>query len=194
MDSRIPEPTVRRLSAYMRKLEDLAAAGREHVSSRELAEHISTSPHMVRRDLAMFGQFGKPGKGYGVGDLRSTLRVILGTQQQWKVVVVGAGRLGQALLGYPYFSQRAFDLFAVFDVDPEKVGTEAAGISVRPMDELEEVIERYNVRLAVLAVPPDAAQDVAQRLMAAGIQGILNFSSVTMDALDGVFVLPVDIS
>ncbi len=191
---KIPDPTVRRLTAYMRKLEDMEARGEPRISSKDLAEHVKASDGMVRRDLAMFGQFGQPSKGYDVTSLHSALRVILGTQRRWPVVVVGAGRLSQALLGYPYFARRSFDLMAAFDIDPAKIGKEVAGKTIRSMGELEDVISESGVRLAIITVPPDAADDVARRLAAAGVQGILNFSSATLCPLADVHVVHVDIS
>lgn len=194
MKDGIPEPTVRRLSAYMRKLEELAARGVERVSSRELSENIRAGPDMVRRDLCHFGQFGRPGLGYDVGELMGALRIILGTQRQWNVIIVGAGDLGHALMRYPGFVPRGFNIVAAFDDDPEKIGTLEGKVRVHPLEDLEVVIARHEVRLAILAVPAEVAQSVTDRLHEAGVQGILNFAPSTLLPVDGLYIDHVDIS
>ncbi len=190
----VPDPTVHRLSAYMRKLEDLAARGIDRVSSRELAEFVKAGPDMVRRDLSMFGQFGRPGRGYDVRQLMGALRRILGTDVTRKVIIVGVGDLGRALLRYPEFAPRGFEFVAGFDSDPEKVGRRVRGVPVLGMDRLEEVVQHHGISLAVLTVPPGAAEAVASRLHQAGISGILNFASLGMVPIDGITVTHVDIS
>ncbi len=194
MSQSIPDSSVRRLSAYLRQLEMLAEEGVRHVSSQRLAKHLRVGDAQVRRDLALFGQFGRPGVGYEVGDLINVLRVILGTQVQWRVIVIGAGELSHALLRYPGFQQRGFELVAAVDCDPGKVGTRIGDVPVRHVDDLEKVLARRDVRLAVLAVPPEAAQPLADRLVAAGIEGILNFATAGLDVPEGVFVSQVDIT
>jgi len=194
MAENIPDPSVRRLSAYLRQLEQLATRGVESVSSRQLAEYMKVGDAQVRRDLTLFGQFGRPGVGYDVSDLINTLRIILGTQRQWPVVVVGAGELSHALLRYPGFSERGFDLVAAFDTDEKKVGTMIGGVPVYAMDDLESVIDRFGARLAILAVPAKAAQEVANRLTAAGIEGIMNFSTAGLDTPPDTHVDSVDIT
>ena len=193
-NNEIPEPTVRRLSAYLRQLEDLAQRGVSQVSSRQLAEHLDAGADMVRRDLSMFGQFGRPGRGYEVPELLQALRVILGTQRQWNVVVVGAGNLGRALLQYPDFLPRGFHLVAAVDTDPDKIGRKVGGIEIRDDAELEQLIHEREIRLAILTVPPAVAVDIARRLAAAGVQGILNFATSVLPSVDGVYVDHVDIS
>jgi redox-sensing transcriptional repressor len=140
MKKSIPEATVRRLSAYLRKLEDLAENDVAQVSSRELAEHIKVGPEMTRRDLGMFGQFGNRGKGYGVESLRSKIRGILGTKQEWDVALVGVGDLGRALIRYPLFTRRGFKLVAAFDNDPKKIGTRVAEIEIHSMDKMKSIL------------------------------------------------------
>ncbi len=194
MAENIPDPSVRRLSAYLRQLEQLAARGVGNVSSRQLAEYMKVGDAQVRRDLTLFGQFGRPGVGYDVSDLINTLRIILGTQRQWPVVVIGAGELSHALLRYPGFSERGFDLVAAFDADEKKVGTMIGGVPVYAMDDLEAVIDRFGARLAILAVPAPAAQEVANRLTAAGIEGIMNFSTAGLEAPPDTHVDSVDIT
>jgi redox-sensing transcriptional repressor len=194
MNENIPDPSVRRLSAYLRQLEHLSSQGIERVSSRELAEYMQFGAATVRRDLALFGQFGQRGVGYEVEDLIHKLRIILATQAQWKVVVVGAGELSHALLRYPGFGLRGFELAAAFDVDPAKIGQSIGAVTIQPMEQLEETITTTQARLAVLAVPPQAAQASADRLVQAGIEGILNFSSPVLNTPPEVYVSHVDIT
>jgi redox-sensing transcriptional repressor len=194
MKKNIPEATVRRLSAYLRKLEDLAEKDVEHVSSRELAEHIKVGPEMTRRDLGMFGQFGNRGKGYGVEILQDKIRGILGTKKEWDVALVGVGDLGRALIRYPLFSLRGFKLIAAFDSDPKKIGTTVAGIEIHSMEKMKSILTRRGVRLAILTVPPQAAEQIAWQLSEAGISGILDFSSAVMVPAHGTIIDHVDIS
>ena len=194
MYDRIPEPTVRRLSAYLRTCEQLVAAGQQSVSSGQLAESISAGADMVRRDLSMFGQFGQRGRGYDVAELTTALRMILGTTRDWPMVLVGVGNLGRALMEYPDFARRGFRIVAAFDNDPDKVGRAYGGVGVQNPDQLEDTIARCGARLAVLSVPPSVAEPMARRLGAAGIQGILNFATQMVQPIDGVFIDNVDIS
>lgn len=194
MNGYVPDSSVRRLSAYLRQLERLSAEGKSRVSSRQLAEYMKVGESQVRRDLTLFGQFGRPGVGYDVGELLDKLRDILGTHQPWKVVVVGAGELSHALLPYPGFPQRGFELVAAFDVDPKKIGKKIGRTPVHHLDELESVIATCGARLAILAVPADVARDVAQRLVAAGVEGILNFAPASLDLPEGVSLNHVDLA
>ncbi|MBS3820974.1 MAG: redox-sensing transcriptional repressor Rex [Planctomycetes bacterium] len=195
MDHNIPDPSVRRLSAYLRQLERLAGEGTRHVSSRQLAGYIKAGDAQVRRDLALFGQFGRRGVGYEVDDLINVLRTILGTRQrQWPVVVVGAGEICHALLTYRGFRQRGFDVVAAFDIDPKKIGRTIGGVDVLPMEDCAPVIQRLEVRLAILAVPADAADETARRLCECGIEGILNFATTGLEVPEGVFVSEADIT
>jgi redox-sensing transcriptional repressor len=194
LNENIPDSSVRRLSAYLRKLERLAAKGVEHVSSQQLAEYLKVGAAQVRRDLTLFGQFGRRGVGYEVADLVEQLRRILGTHAPWDVVVIGAGELSRALLRYRGFATRGFNIVAAFDVDARKVGKNVNGIPVLPMDQLTAIIEKHDVRLAVLAVPEAAAQETANQLAEAGIEGILNFASMGLEAPPNVFINQVDIT
>jgi redox-sensing transcriptional repressor len=194
MNENIPDPSVRRLSAYLRQLEVLAARGVEHVSSETLAGCMNFGAATVRRDLALFGQFGRRGVGYETTELIAALRAILGTQRQWPVVVVGAGELSHALLRYDGFRMRGFNLVAAFDVDPDKIGRQLGEVTVQSVDELEAVIERTEARVAILAVPAEAAQALADRLVAAGIEGIVNFATPALETPPDVHVSHADIT
>lgn len=190
----IPDPSVRRLSAYLRQLECLAGTGVERVSSRQLAEFIKAGESQVRRDLTLFGQFGRPGVGYIVNDLIERLRDILRTNTRWNVIVVGAGELSHALLRYQGFSDRGFELVAIFDTDPRKVGTKIGNARVLHLDDLERVVTKYSAKLAILAVPDAAVQDVVNCLSAVGIEGILNFATARLETPTGVHVRQVDLT
>lgn len=177
---RISDSTIRRLSRYLRALEAIERAGATTVSSDELAEGGGTTAAQVRKDLSQFGSFGKRGLGYGVRELASRLRRILGLERRWRVILVGAGRIGSALFAYPNFATRGFDCVGVVDADPGKVGQLWGGVRIRAASELEAVILESEADLVILAVPVEAAQEVADRAVAAGARGILNFAAVQL--------------
>src|SRR3954451_25117828 len=172
----IPNPAVRRLSLYLRQLEAFKRKDRRTISSKQLGESLNLTDAQVRKDLAYFGQFGHPGIGYRVEDLIGQVKRILGTDKVSNVVLVGAGNLGRALSAYKGFMSKGFQLVAVFDNDPTKVGRRLGPFTVQPLSDLAEVVKRENVRLAILSVPADAAQDVADQLVEAGVRGLLNFA------------------
>ena len=173
---RIAESTVRRLSTYLRYLENLDTQGQQTASSDELAHLCGTTPAQVRKDLSFFGSFGKRGLGYPVHEMTAHLREILGLEREWKVVIVGAGTLGAARANYRGFYQRGFRIVGVYDNDPNKVGKPWGEAIVRDMADLVQDIEREDAPIAVLAIPSDDAQGVVDRLVGAGIRAILNFA------------------
>jgi redox-sensing transcriptional repressor len=187
-------PAVARLSLYLRQLEQLAAGGAERVSSRQLAGSLRTTAAQVRKDLAYFGQFGQPGLGYNVSDLIRHLRRILGTDKVSKVVLVGAGNLGSALLRYRGFRKKGFEIAAAFDVSRSRVGSAIGEVKIHRLDDLPKIVRDQRVRLAIMAVPAEAAQGVADLLCGAGIRGILNFAPATLDVPSDVTVDPVDLA
>ena len=193
----IPAPAVKRLSLYLRQLETFHAADRKTVSSRELGAVLSLSDAQVRKDFAYFGQFGHPGIGYRVPELIQRVRRILGTDKTSNVILVGAGNLGRALLAYRGFSQRGFDVVAVFDADPKKIGQSVDGPSrliVQSLETMQDVVGGAKVRTGILAVPATAAQSVADAMVAAGIRGILNFAPTVLRIEGGVSVSSVDLA
>ena len=190
----VPQPVVRRLSLYLREAERLADAGVEKVASHELARGLGVGPAQVRRDLARFGHFGRPGIGYLVAPLVETLRHLLGTDTPLDVVLVGVGDLGRALLRYKGFGRRGFRFVAAFDAAASKTGRSFGGVPVYGMDALSREVRRRRARLAIVAVPADAAQDVAERLHRAGVTGILNFAPTTLNMPGDVSVRPVDLA
>ena len=171
--SRISESTVRRLSHYYRVLEEVAAEGKRMISSHLLAEREGITSAQVRKDLSYFGSFGRRGLGYNVEHLRTEIRGILGLDRRWRVVLVGAGHIGSALLAYRGFADQGFDIVAVYDADPARIGTTVDGLVVQPISALSSA-EAFDV--GVIATPIRAAQEVADALVAAGARGILNFA------------------
>ncbi len=190
----VPNPVVRRISLYLRQLEEFSARGMEKVSSRELAESLQLSDAQVRKDLGYFGHFGQTGVGYQVSDLVDELKRILGTDRMHEVVVVGAGDLGRALLRYKGFVPKGFELAAAFDVAAGKVGKKVGSVPVYHMDKLKDVTAEHNAKLAVVTVPAEAAQEVTDALCEAGIKGILNFAPTTIQTPAETAVYQVDLA
>lgn len=190
---RISDSAVRRLALYLRLLRELRDEGVELVSSRELAERSGSTSAQVRKDLSLFGSFGKRGRGYAVGALAGTLENILGLGRSWRVCLVGVGKIGTALLGYRDLAHRGFDVVAAFDTEPSKVGTEVFGIRVRPLSELSRIVQQDEVEIGIIATPPESAQDVARRLAQAGIGAILNFAPVELTETDHVPIRTMDV-
>lgn len=190
----IPKKAIYRLSIYHRCLQRLKDNGQETVSSSALAKAAGVKPSQLRKDLAYFGQFGTRGLGYPVETLASMIRDLLGRERLQPVVLVGAGNLGSALLRYQGFQKEGFEVVCAFDADPEAALRRGIGIPVKAEAELEEFIRAENVKLAILCVPAGFAQAVANRLAAAGIQGILNFSPVVLEVPEDVVVNNVDLA
>ncbi|MFQ5490161.1 MAG: redox-sensing transcriptional repressor Rex [Phycisphaerae bacterium] len=193
----IPAAVVRRLSLYLRHLEAVNRENCSTVSSRQLGASVNTSDAQVRKDLAYFGQFGQAGVGYGVDDLIQSIRQILGTDRTWNVALIGAGNLGQALISYRGFDRKGFCLVAVFDADLEKVGKLADGerrIRVEPMSALAKTVRQKKIDLAILAVPAEVAQAVADQAVEAGVKGLLNFAPASLRLPEDVVLRAVDLS
>jgi redox-sensing transcriptional repressor len=190
----IPTPAVRRLSLYLRQLESFKRKDRRTISSKQLGESLGLTDAQVRKDFAYFGQFGHPGIGYRVEDLIAQVKKILGTDKTWKVLLVGAGNLGRALLAYRGFEQKGFKLVAVFDADPSKVGKKHGPFVIHAISDLAATVEREGIKLAMLAVPADSAQDVADQLVAAGVRGLLNFAPVSITVPPDVALNAVDLA
>jgi redox-sensing transcriptional repressor len=190
----IPNPAVRRLSLYLRQLEAFKRKDRRTISSKQLGESLNLTDAQVRKDLAYFGQFGHPGIGYRVDELIAKVKQILGTDKTWNVLLVGAGNLGRALMAYRGFDAKGFRLVAVFDNDASKAGKKQANFTVQPLSELTETIRKQNIRLGILAVPADVAQDVADQLVASGVRGLLNFAPVSINVPPDVALNAVDLA
>lgn len=191
---RIADSTVRRLSAYLRFLEDFEARGLSTISSDELAKRGGTTSAQVRKDLSFFGSFGKRGLGYSVPELAGQLREILGLGKEWRVIIVGAGKIGAALAQYRGFRQRGFVILAAYDNNPEKIGRTLEGIPVRDIEQLEKDIPRDKADIVVLTVPGDQAQALLDRVVKAGIKAVLNFAPTQLQAPADVTVKTVNMA
>ena len=190
--SSVPTATVSRLVTYLRILAKLEAQGIKKTSSEHLADEAQVSAFQVRKDLAYFGRFGTRGAGYTVPTLRRELRRILGLTRPWSAAVVGVGRLGEAILNYPNFGDYDFSIKGVFDIDPNKVGQEVAGVKVSHLDALGSVVREKGIDIGLITVPQTAAQDAADALVRAGVRGILNFAPTILEVPKEVHVEPVD--
>jgi redox-sensing transcriptional repressor len=190
----VPKAVVNRLSFYLREIQLLMLEGRETVSSSQLGKILGFTDAQVRKDLAYFGQFGYPGIGYRCLELVGEIRRILGTDQGWNVCLVGCGNMGRALLGYRGFVNKGFRIVAAFDSDPQKSGTKIGGLTIQSLHDLEQVVKHRGIRLAILAVPSDAAQQVAELLVTAGVDGILNFAPVTLSLKRSVSTQSIDLA
>jgi len=191
---KVSESTVGRLSLYLRLLSELETDGVQTLSSEALAQRCGTTAAQVRKDLSLFGTFGKRGLGYSVAELIAALRSILGLERRWRVALVGAGRIGVALLGYQDFRTQGFDIVAVFDRDAGKVGQRRHGVLVRADAELEQGLESESIDIVIVAVPGESAQAVVDRVVAAGVRAILNFAPVKLNVPAGVALKNVNMA
>jgi redox-sensing transcriptional repressor len=191
---RIADSTVRRLSAYLRFLEDFETRGLSTISSEELANRGGATSAQVRKDLSFFGSFGKRGLGYSVPELAGRLREILGLGKEWRVIIVGAGKIGAALAQYRGFRQRGFNILAAYDNSTDKIGRKLEGIPVRDIDHLERDIQRDKPDIVVLTVPGEEAQKVVDRVVKAGVKAILNFAPAQLHATADVTIKTVNMA
>lgn len=190
----VPKAVINRLSLYLRELQHLLRNGKTTISSSQLGRLLGFTDAQVRKDLTCFGHFGHPGIGYRCEELVAAIRKILGTDRTWTVALFGVGNLGRALLGYKGFGAKGFQIVAAFDEDPRKAGATIDGIRVHPTSQLEEVIERQQIQLAMITVPAAAAQKVADEAIAAGVVGIVNFAPVTLSVPIDVSLVGVDLA
>ena len=191
---RISDSAVRRLSVYLRFLEEFESRGLTTVSSEELAQRGGTTSAQVRKDLSFFGSFGKRGLGYSVPELLSRLREIMGLGREWRVYIIGAGKIGAALAQYRGFRQRGFSVIGVYDNDPGVVGRTRDGLLVRDIADLERDAARERPDIAVLTVPAEQAQKVVDRIAAAGIRAILNFAPAQLQVPSDVTIKNVNMA
>jgi redox-sensing transcriptional repressor len=193
-EAQVPKAVVSRLSLYLRELQHLVRDGHETTSSTQLGKRLGFTDAQVRKDLAYFGQFGYPGIGYRCAELIDAIRGILGTNRPWPLAIVGLGNLGRALIGYRGFQSQGFRIVAAFDIDPGKVGGTVDGIPIHHLQDIEQVAKTHNIRLAIIAVPGPEAQKVAEAVVRAGIDGILNFAPVTLTLPKQVQTIGVDLA
>ncbi|HSR49102.1 MAG TPA: redox-sensing transcriptional repressor Rex [Anaerolineales bacterium] len=190
--SSVPDIVVGRLPLYLRALTQMAANGKEITSSQELGERLGISSAQIRKDLSQFGEFGKQGTGYNIGYLKDQLRRILKVDRIWDVVLIGVGDLGRAIAHYGGFVDRGYRIVAVFDSDPAKVGTQIGSLVVNDVSHLQEEIRQRGIAVAMLAVPANAAQDLADRLVEAGVRGILCYAPTSLQVPKTVSVQYID--
>jgi redox-sensing transcriptional repressor len=190
----IPLPTIRRFPAYLRLLKDYDAEGEEWVSATKLAVSLRLKPIQVRKDMACTGVEGKPKIGFEIAELIHAIEHHLGWDNTTDAVLIGAGNLGNALLGYKGFNNYGLRIVAVHDSDSGKVGKRVYGLTIKPMDMIEETITRLGVNIAILTVPEDNVQDVADRLVEAGIKGIWNFAPKSLKLPESVIVQRTDLA
>lgn len=190
---RIPEAALSRLPVYLQILTDLKGRSVERLSSEELAEHAGVNAAKVRKDLSYLGSYGTRGVGYDVAYLVYQISRELGLHQDWNVVIVGAGNLGRALANFRGFSSRGFPIAGIVDIDRDKVGRKIAGVEVRHVDDLRDIVRARAVSIGVIATPADAAQSAADRLVVAGVRSILNFASSVLTVPDAISVRSVDL-
>src|SRR5438093_10669715 len=191
---KISESTVRRLSLYLRFLEQFAAQGHATISSAELARRGATTSAQVRKDLSFFGSFGKRGLGYSVPELAAKIRDIRGLRRTYRVILVGAGRIGGALIQYPGFRQRGFHVGAIYDKDPKKIGSRWNGLVVRDVRHIEADLAKEPTDIAIVVTPAEAEQDVVDRLGHSGVKAILNFAPVQLAVPADVVVKSVNMA
>ena len=188
----IPDIVIRRLPIYARSLKYLESEGVDTVSSGELGTRLGVSAAQIRRDLSYFGEFGKQGKGYNVRYLLRQVSRILKLDRPWPVVLVGLGHLGRALLHYEGLSEQGFEIHALFDHNPEKVGQRVGDLVIQPMDELREVLKREGIVMAIMAVPARGAQEAADALVDAGVGAILNYAPIIVQVPHHIRIRHID--
>ena len=180
MAERLTVGVAARLSRYLQVLTQAKKMGKDRISSQEISEYTNINATQIRRDLSGFGKFGKRGVGYNIDSLLGEIRRILRTQGQHNIALVGAGRLGQAIASSPIFAEHGITIAAIFDSDPAKEGRSIGGVTVSPLDRLEETVRDNNIIVGVIAVPAETAQDAADRLVGAGVKIVFNYSQALL--------------
>jgi len=191
---KVSEATVRRLSGYYRRLCEMGNEGISTVSSALLAERNGVTPVQVRKDLSFFGNFGRRGRGYDVQELKNRIREILGLNQTWNVVLVGAGNLGQALFRYKEFRRHGFQIVAIIDNDPHKIGKIWGDLEVLGLENLKRTVKEKKIEIGIVTVPAESAQEVVDLLISTGVKAILNFASRKISTPPGVILRNVDMT
>lgn len=192
MSSTIPDIVISRLPVYLRALDRLAQEGHEVTSSHELGKRLGISSAQIRKDLSHFGGFGKQGTGYKIAFLSEQLRQVLKVDREWEVALVGAGDLGRALADYKGFAERGFKITCVFDNAPEKIGKPIGEFVIQSVDQMEAIISERGIKMAMVAVPAEHAQGVADSLIRAGVKAILNYAPINLNVPDDVHVQYID--
>jgi redox-sensing transcriptional repressor len=188
----VPDIVIGRLPIYLRALNFLLEEEREITASQELADKLGISSAQIRKDLSHFGEFGKQGTGYEIKYLREQLRKILKVDQEWDVALVGAGDLGHAIAHYGNFDRNGFHIVAVFDRNPRKIGAKMGRFQILDSESIPTVVHDMHIKVAIIAVPADSAQQVADTLVETGIQAILNYAPITLNVPPKIRVQYID--
>jgi redox-sensing transcriptional repressor len=194
VEPRLSRASVGRLSLYLRRLEDLLRTGTQKISSGQLGEALGVTDAQVRKDLAHLGSLGQPGIGYPTQELIRAIRRALGIDREWKVALAGVGNLARALLRYRGFAQQGFKIVALFDTDPAKIGQRVEGLEIHPPSAMAAVVASTGAELALLTAPAEAAQEVADALVASGIRGVLNFAPAVVRVPRAVSLVSVNLA
>ena len=195
MDNRgISQAVIRRLPRYYRYLGELLENGVERISSNDLSKRMKVTASQIRQDLNNFGGFGQQGYGYNVKYLYTEIGKILGLEEDHKIIIIGAGNLGQALANYAAFEKRGFILTGIFDVNPRLEGVAIRGVPIRMMDELKSFVQKNEVEIAVLTIPKEKAIEVANMLVENGVRAIWNFAHTDLNLPDNIIVENVHLS
>jgi redox-sensing transcriptional repressor len=189
---KIAESAISRLSLYLRILEDLVEEGEPTVSSQTMASQSGTTAAQVRKDLSLFGSFGRRGLGYSSTDLVSRIKQILGLNRRWKIAVIGMGRIGSALVEHKGFFDRGFDIVALFDTSDFKVGSNVHGLKVHHVNEIRALVQDKNIEIVVLTVPVEAVTDVTDLINGSGVRGILNWTPARLAVSQSIEVKNVN--
>lgn len=193
-NKKIPVSTISRLFVYLRELAELVKMNINTISSAELGDRTNLSDAQVRKDLGYFGQFGVSGSGYNTHELKVALERILGKDKAWNVAIVGVGHLGSALLTYPGFKEHGLNIIAAFDSDARKIDKKLGDITIQSIDDIAREIKSRKIAIGIIAIPAKSAQDVADRLVSAGVRCILNFAPAALNVPENVNVKDVDLS
>ena len=175
----VPEVVIRRLPLYVRILTQFSNRGNEVISSEQLGLQLQMTPAQIRKDLSYFGRFGKQGRGYDVNILEQKLRTILGLDRAWNAAIIGMGRLGRAVVSYPGFAPEGFNILAAFDTNEDIVGQNISGLQVRSISQLATIVKKLDIKIVIVSVPIEHAQEVIDTLVKSGIKSILNYAPLS---------------
>ena len=188
----VPEVVIQRLPLYVRALTQFAGSGDDVISSEQLGQRLQMTPAQIRKDLSYFGRFGKQGRGYSVASLEQRLRSILGLDRAWNTMVIGMGRLGRAVVSYPGFAPEGFNIVAAFDADDSIVGETVSGLDIQSISDLAKTVKEKDIKIGIVTVPIERAQEVIDTLVDAGIKSILNYAPLSPKVPEGVRVRGID--
>ena len=191
-EDEVPEVVVLRLPQYVRALADLLRRNVQVVSSQQLGAQLQMTPAQIRKDLSYFGRFGKQGRGYPVSYLLGELRQVLGLERTWNTCLIGIGRLGRAIISYPGFTPEGFNIVAAFDAAPSEVGQSIGPLVVQPFSDLDSTIRERDIRIGIVAVPANHAQEVIDQLVKCDVSAILNYAPISPQVPEGVHVRNID--